>query len=72
MYVQKNGIIYSVNKSSENNERFYDRMKFIFMNLKTDKNDFEHKSKLANCYINHKYLGVLYNKEIMDAIQPTH
>jgi hypothetical protein len=61
--VQKNGMFYSVAKMEN------DELKFIFRNLSaTDKNDFENKQKLGKCYMNHKKLGVMYNKEIMDII----
>ncbi len=66
--VQKNGMIYTIN--SESNPIIQsEKLRFLFKNLSVEKNDFEMRNKLLPCYLNHKKLGVEYNKEIMDAIQ---
>lgn len=58
--IKKNGMIYTVTNETDN-----DSLKFIFLNLKADKDDFENKTKLAKCYMNHKKLGVEYSSEVM-------
>ena len=61
--LKKNGTIYTMVDESDS-----EKLRFIFKNLGTEKGDFETRCNLAKCYINHKKLGVIYSKEIMDQI----
>ncbi len=67
--IQKNGMVYTMVNNEKSDKIFYDKLNFIFDNLKNDKNDFETRNNLSKCYINYKYLGVEYNSEIMNLIQ---
>ena len=67
--IQKNGMLFTISNNGENEEDFSLKLEFIFKDFKNERGEFETKSNLAKCYVQHKKLGCIYNKEIMDIIQ---
>ena len=67
--LQYNDKIYIFNNNKSEPYKFYnERNWFIIKNLEKFENNLSYLEKLSYIWINHKYLGVTYNKDIMDII----
>jgi hypothetical protein len=66
--VQKEGILYTMTNTDKNLDDFYDRVQFIFKGSFQSKDEFTQRSKLSNCYLNYKKLGVTYPENIQSKL----
>jgi hypothetical protein len=66
--VQKEGLLYTVTNTDKDLDDFYSRVKFIFKGTFQSKDEFTQRSKLSNCYLNHKKLGVVYPEHIQSKL----
>jgi hypothetical protein len=64
------GKIYIFQKNNdERDEMFFDRCWFIVKNIDKYQDNMSYLYHLSLLWVNHKYLKVTYNEEIMKAIQ---
>lgn len=66
--VQKDGILYTITNTDKNTDDFYSRVQFIFKGSFHSKDEFSQRSKLSNCYLNYKKLGVTYPQNIQSRL----